>query len=305
MFIWNRFRKKAICPSMARRFHSALITIRHGAPAISVAAAMLSGCAMDYEISDFQLEGVERLSIIDAAGTELSYLRAGDPAGPRVIYVHGTPGDATNFAALLTEPIPGMDSISVDRLGFGQSGPDHAVTRFAEQAAAIAPLLVKRGRGGVRDGGRWPILVGHSLGAPIVARLAADYPDRVAGIVIVSGSLSPSLENPRWFNYLGSFPLIDIALDTSLRRSNREIMAARRETRELEPLLASVHCPIVIIHGTEDGLVPLANVQYMVEQFKGASVETVILRGEGHFIPWQREDSIRHAVEKLNKGTEY
>jgi pimeloyl-ACP methyl ester carboxylesterase len=38
-------------------------------------------------------------------------------------------------------------------------------------------------------GAEQAVLVGHSLGAHIVARLAAEHPDRVAGVVLVDGGL--------------------------------------------------------------------------------------------------------------------
>ncbi len=100
-----------------------------------------------------------------AAG--ISYLRAGDPGGQRVIFVHGTPGEARGWADFLLHVRPGFEYIAIDRPGFGESGPAGAVVSLAAQAQALAPLLVARD-------GRWPILVGHSLGGPVVVHAALD-----------------------------------------------------------------------------------------------------------------------------------
>ena len=270
------------------RVSRALTVMRHGAPAKLIAAAALTGCTFGYETPASKLASLERGSYT-FNGRTVEYFRAGDPDGRRVIYVHGTPGDATNFAGFLSEPIAGLEHVAVDRLGFGRSDP-RAVTGFAEQAASLGPLLVERG-------GRWPILVGHSLGGPIVARLAADHPERVGGLVIVSGSLDPALEKPRWFNHVGDTWLARPVMGRALRNSNDELMAAPKETRELDAILDRVTCPVVVIHGTRDKLVPAANVDYM--RGRWADAEFVVLEGENHFIPWTRPETIRGAVEKL------
>ena len=232
---------------------------------------------------------------------DLNYFRSenpGTPAGPRVIYVHGTPGEASGWLSYLQTPVPGTESIAVDRLGFGQSLPDgiqQASPSFAKQAQAIEPLLVERN-------GQWPILVGHSLGGPIVARLAADAPDRVGGVVILAGSLDPSLEEIQWFNRAAATPGLRLLIPKPIRISNTEIFAACEQTQLLADVLDQIRCPVVIIHGTEDTLVPYANVAYMQQTIKNArSLEVIRLENEGHFLPWRREPEIRAAVQKLLK----
>jgi len=255
-----------------------------------VPLVVAGGCAIDFHTAE-RVANLERATVQGPDRPELSYVHAGDRTEPRVIYVHGTPGDAGAFADFLNDPIPGLEAISVDRLGFGSSDP-HAVVSFEEQAAAIEPLLVERD-------GRWPILVGHSLGGPIVARLAADEPGRVGGIVIVSGSLSPELEEPRWFNFAGAYTPANWFLSRSLKNSNAEIMAAKAQTELLSDVLPRIICPIVVVHGTEDSLVPFENVAYMRAVFAETDAEFVVLEGGDHFIPWTAPESIRAAVALL------
>lgn len=220
---------------------------------------------------------------------DVSYVRGGDEASRRIVYVHGTPGDAGAFADYVRYPIDGAEAISIDRPGFGQTGGP-ALCSFERQAAAIEPLLVQRD-------GRWPVLVGHSLGGPIVARAAADYPDRVAAIVIIAGSLDPELEDPRWFNYAGA--MVRPLLPRSLRNSNAEIFDAREQTELLAGVLDRVRCPVVIVHGTKDGLVPYANVAYMQRAFtNAAAVETMTIEKGDHFILWTQPAVVRSAIER-------
>lgn len=223
---------------------------------------------------------------------EVSFLRAGDAAGRRIIYIHGTPGDASAYAHELNNPIQGFEHIAIDRPGFGKSSFNgKAVTSFEAQARAVLPLLEERPGG-------WPILVGHSLGGPIVARIAADYPDKVGGIIIVAGSLDPSLEKPRWYNYAGS--IVGFVMSKSMRHSNQEIFAAVEETKKLDAVLDRITCPVIVIHGDKDSLVPVANTDYMRQHLVNAeSVDIEIIKGEGHFILWTHKQQIRNAVRRM------
>lgn len=228
----------------------------------------------------------------------LSFLRAGDASAPRVIYIHGTPGSAEGWADFLTDPVPGLEAISVDRLGFGKSdGRSGGVDSFEAQARAIAPLLVQRR-------GHWPILVGHSLGGPIAARLAALHPDRVGGLVLVAGSLDPAQERPGLGQRIATTDLVRFFLPQVLDNSMGELAAAKHQTELLGPELSNISCPVIVIHGTTDELVPYDNVAYIRSMLVNArSLDIVTLPRQGHFIPWERADTIREAVLRLKPGT--
>lgn len=264
-------------------------------------ASLLSGCIPGPSAEREAIAALPRLEHEAEIGGQtfsISSIRSGQAGSQRLIYVHGTPGDATAFADYILNPIEGFESISIDRPGFGKSTPARSVPSFEEQAAAIEPLLTQQD-------GSYPILIGHSLGGPIVARAAADYPDRVAGLVILAGSLDPELEEPKWFNHLADTWLTRPLIGKTMRTSNDEIMAAPKETRLLDELLAQVRCPIVIIHGTDDGLVPIGNVDYMRRKFAHLDeVNITVLEDVGHFIPWSHEELIRQAIQGLRAKPE-
>lgn len=231
--------------------------------------------------------------LIDGLGHRIRTIQGGDPTQRRVIYVHGTPGDANAWADFVVDPVPGTYSIALDRPGFGKSEPKGAVPTLREQAIAIEPLL---GLGG-RD---MPILVGHSLGGPIIARVAADFPDRVGGLVIVAGSLDPELEKVLMIQHVGEFAPIRAILPQFLENTNRELMPLKGELEELKELLPRIKCPVVIIHGTKDGLVPYANVAFMEQNLPEGSILRIESIEEGnHFVPWNRADTIRDAITLL------
>ena len=272
--------------------------IPQGRPLVMVLLmAVLEGCSMPGPKVDIDsLDSVQRFAYtvtIDDRPVLVSALRTGDPTQPRLIFVHGTPGDAKGWADELATPLSGPNGpyeiIALDRPGFGES--DHKpMPSLAQQAAAIEPLLVKRD-------GRWPILVGHSLGGPIVARVAGDYPDRVGGLVIVAGALDPAQEHVLLIQRFGDLCFVRWALPRWARNSNSELIPLKGELESLEPLLGTIHCPVMIVHGDADTLVPFANVAYMEQAFSGSRdlVKFIIPKGT-HFIPWNARETVDRAI---------
>jgi pimeloyl-ACP methyl ester carboxylesterase len=238
-------------------------------------------------------EGLTRHSLATETEWTVSYIRqaAADGDARRLIYVHGTPGDATSLQGYLVDPVEGFESISIDRPGFGHTTPMKVALTLAEQARAIKPFLVERG-------GEWPILLGHSMGGPIIAQVAGMYPEKVGGLVIVAGSLDPELEEWKWYNRLADMKLTGYMIPRALRHSNRELAPLKGELEKLKALLGEVRCPVVIVHAPDDMLVPFANVAYMEGEFaEGIVWEVVVLEGMNHFLPWNSEGAIRRAIE--------
>ncbi len=272
-------------------------------PVLMIAALAITGCLASRMFEPGDETGLRRfekaVTLDDTKDVTVSFLSSTTHdehhSGPPIVYVHGTPGDATNWNRYLREPVGDCLSIAVDRLGFHKSENGGVFSSFADQAAALKPVLGDDERAA-------PILVGHSLGGPIIARAAADYPGRVAALVIVAGSLDPDLEEIKWYNHAMRSPLVSIWFPKAATHSNEEVIAARRETEELAERLKLVTCPVVIVHGTADSLVPFENVAYMKRQFTGtAQVEVIALPDADHFIIWTDAKAIREAIERARE----
>ena len=220
---------------------------------------------------------------------EISYLIAGNPNGTRVVLVHGTPGSADAWADYLLAPPPGLELVALDRPGFGRSGPVGAITSLATQAAAVAALLA--------PGDRKTVLLGHSLGGPIVAWLAAEHPGRVSALVLLAASLDPGLEKIHPLQPLGTWWPVRKMLPRALRNANEELMALQPELTALTAMLDRVTAPVIIVHGTADTLVPVANVPFMEAHLAAARCrKTVLLDSANHFLPWNTEAAVRDAI---------
>ena len=278
--------------------HRALATSRSKlVSALGVALATV-GCAPPGPRAPEAATDALRRSVNMAAplNLNLSVLQAGDPQGPRVILVHGTPGSATGWTDYVLNPPPGMEVLALDRPGFGDSGPDGAVPGLAEQAAAVFALLP--------NDGRKVVLLGHSLGGPIVARVAAEHPDRVTALVLLAASLDPAQEAIHPMQYVGAWSPVRSLLPRAIRNANAELMALEPELQALALLLPRITAKVVIVHGTLDDLVPVANVPFMQARLTGARcVKTVLLEGRNHFLPWNSEDVVRSALRAALEPT--
>ncbi len=262
---------------------------------VAAAGSIPTGCVM-MDTSSASLEGqaAEAMTLTDPS---VRYFIAGNPTDRRVIFVHGTPGSASNFKRFLVSPIAGIETLAVDRLGWGKSDPSHVEPSLEAQAASLEPLLeIRRGEDGQE---LRPILIGHSLGAPIVARAAIDFPDRVGGLVILAGSLDPELEKTLFIQRVGEVWPISWLLPRWLLHTNRELLPLKAELEALSERLGEVTCPVLIIHGTEDRLVPYENVAYMRAAFSSAPVEVISLKGAGHMLPWTHESQLRAAITRM------
>jgi len=283
---------------MLRQHTSLLLRLARRSLALG-AMALGAGCSVPGPTStnpalhDAQMRHSIRLS----SGDALSYLDAGDKRGQPVIFVHGTPGEAMGWLDYMTAVPKGMRFIAVDRPGFGKSGPDDAVTSLEAQADAVAQLASELKL-------EPAILVGHSLGGPVVARFAADHPRRTAALVILAGSLDPAQEDVPWIQNVGdSWPFVAM-LPRAIRNANREIIALEAELRQLEPLLGAITVPVYVLHGTADDLVPYANVAFMQSRFTGADKVLVLqLQDQNHFLPWNEKrrvnETIRAAADRV------
>lgn len=241
-------------------------------------------------------EGISRATLNHGDGRVISYLHAGDAGARRIIYVHGSPGNARAWLSYLKDPIAGHESIAPDRPGFGQTSPAGPIPSLQEQAAAIEPFLVEHD-------GKWPILVGHSFGGTIVSRVAVDYPDHVGGLVILSGPLDPSNEKLHWYQQAGEFWFVPRLLPRGIRNSNRELRPLKAELEELEPLLGSIQCPVAILHGKNDSLAPVSNVDYLKARLpEGVLRKVVLFEDRNHLIPLSEEATIREAIEQIAVG---
>ncbi len=266
-----------------------MVTVLH-----SCMTFRMSPKEIDRFFSEKKLQGSQ---LQYSVGTRtIHYVVSGDTTKPVVIFVHGSPGSLSAFIDFMADTVLLQRALMVttDRPGFGYSNFGVAEPSLQKQAALLKPLLDKY------EGNRPIILVGHSLGGPVVARMAMDYPSQVDGLVLVAASIDPELEpNETWFRAPLATPFLSWLLPSSLRASNEEIYHAKPELQQMLPLWSSITCPVIVIQGEKDDLVPPGNADFAARMLVNASLTLVRRENVNHFIPWSHPELIRDAIAEI------
>lgn len=231
-------------------------------------------------------------TVTTASGAPVRAATTGTAGAPLVLFVHGSPGAWNDFAYVMATPDLAERAflVSVDRPGWGGSGESGLVASMQAQAAALRAVLE------AHPESLPAIVVGHSLGGPVAARLAMDSPALVRALVLVAGSIDPDLEETTWYQALGRAPLVRWLVPDVLARADDEIRPLRGELRAMLPLWEELRMPVVVLQGEDDGLVPAANADFAERMITNAPLEVERIPDQGHLIPWQKPERIVAAL---------
>lgn len=232
---------------------------------------------------------VRQMRLARPDGSHLAYLAAGQPGGRRVIFLHGSPGTAEEWDRFLLDVPAGQYHLAVDRPGFGASGEEPQVD-LAGQAAAVAPLLTA--------GAGAAVLVGYSYGGPVALRLAADYPDRIAGVLLIGAAADPELEETHPLQELAALDFFAQLLPVELANANAELLNLRPGLEDLAPDLARIAAPVTIVQGLADTLVPPENVPFLQAGLpRDPGPRVILIEDADHFLPWTHPGLLRRALD--------
>ena len=125
-------------------------------------------------------------------------------ADPVLVLIHGASGNLEDMRLAFGERLASSHRvILIDRPGHGWSSrPDSDdYASPARQADLVARALEQLGV-------RRAILIGHSWGGACATSFALAFPERTAGLILLSAVTHPWPGNPGWYNKLASFPYL-------------------------------------------------------------------------------------------------
>jgi pimeloyl-ACP methyl ester carboxylesterase len=228
----------------------------------------------------------------------LHYVKAGSDTLPTLFFVHGSPGswDAFKMYMMDTDLLQHFRMISVDRPGFGYSGFGNAL-HLEDQCVFINKVIEK-------EDNQKPIhLVGHSIGGPVIVKLAQDYPNEISSLTVLAGSISPKDEPREYWRYLFLYTPLHLLMPGAFRPSNDEIVYFKKDLFALDTGYAVLGMPVTFIHGDADKFVTVKNVEYGKKKLvNNQHVKVIIIPGASHFIPWEHFATIKKHLLSLEKS---
>lgn len=243
---------------------------------------------------------IERAGLVRANGIELAYQIVGPDGAEPLLFIQGvggvTPTEPDSLSMALADE--GFQVILFDNRDSGTSThmneagmPDFEAIQQAMadgEAPPVAYSLDDMANDviGLLDalGIERAHIVGGSLGGMIAQILAADHPERVTTLTLISSTTG----NPMLAQ--GEPPAVEGAMEPAMARQS----AAATTAGDLRPRSAEIAVPTVVIHGEQDQLFPAAHGSDLVATIPDA--RHVSVPGMGHVPEDEHNQTIIDAI---------
>jgi uncharacterized protein len=252
-------------------------------------ALLLGGCMPSFFQPDraiYQTPGLygldyQPVALHAADGTELFawFLPARGMAKGTVLYLHGNAQNiSTHFPNVAWMPAAGFNVLALDYRGYGGSGGEPSLAGMLLDIDAAMRVLLTR----PDVDGEHIVVFGQSLGGALAIHYVAHsrYRDRIKAIVIDSAfSDYERIGQEKLAATPFTWPFQWFAATIDNRYSPEASVS------QLSPI------PLLLIHGDQDGIVPLHHSQRLYE-LAGYPKDLWVVRGAGH-IQAMKESAVR------------
>lgn len=198
---------------------------------------------------------------------------------PWILYFHGNGEVVSDYDAIA--PLynrRGLNLLVADYRGYGASDGKPTFTDMIGDAKLILDYVSSE-KQGIGDRGGWYVM-GRSLGSISALELAANYPEKIKGLIIESGFISVAglirhlgLPSP------GGLDLLE---------------------EEYRRLTGQIRQPALVIHGERDRLVPYEQGRELFDSLGSGNKEMVVIPGADHNdIMYVDSEKYLEAVEKF------
>ncbi len=216
-------------------------------------------------------------------------------SGPPLLLLHGLAGSARWWSRNLESLGAAYHVRAIDLPAFGASSrrSRFRLERIPDQLAATMDRL----------GIERAVVVGHSMGGLIAARLAADHPARVDRLVLVDAAIL-SLDPLWWRDVSGPVRLLRWTHPSLVRVLGEDLLRVgpvrlAQATRQLlradwSDALPRIQAPTLVVWGEHDTLCPPAIGRLIVERIPDARLVTI--PGCGHNPMWERPSEFDRVV---------
>jgi len=258
-------------------------------------------------------------------------------AGRPVVLVHGNPGSCQDWTRLYVPLSSRYCGFAFDRPGHGHSDrPNHRSITVEVQAQMLHAALKELN---VED----PILLGHSWGGALVLAYALQFPDDLAGAVLLAPAAYDSDDGVSFLTKVPAWPVIGdlvnylltplfgawivredlqkaFAPDAVPKHYLRHVLSEWTRPKKVKwysvddallneslPNLTSryseIRVPVVIVTGDSDLIVPANENAHRLYEAL-PHAELVVLEKTGHQIPFTRPDAVVDAIDRVSAKAE-
>jgi 3-oxoadipate enol-lactonase len=254
------------------------------------------------------------MPVVDAGNVELSYERSG--SGPPLLLIMGLSGTLLHWGEPLMEELrTNFDTIVYDHRGVGASSRVEASFTIADLATDAAGLLSALGVESAH-------VMGISMGGMIAQELALAHPELLRtltlgctycggpgsslppqpelGAAIMSGDRDRAVRAMWKANVSRGFAQDDeayarfhaIGLERSVAVAVTMEQLSAITRHDTSTRLGSLEKPTLVVHGTEDAIIPVENGRMVAGLIPGARLE--VLGDTGHLFFWEHP---KHSAE--------
>lgn len=218
-----------------------------------------------------------RAEVLQAGDTWVRTLRAGH-GDTTLVLLHGFGEHLLTWRSVVDPLAQRYKVVAFDLPGFGASQKPVGPYGLAAMSDRVADFLV-----------RWTvppvILVGHSMGGEIAAKVALDYPDRVQGLILIAPAglqvglgpitrdLGPTrataigiweaarafitpLHDPAWLSEPDSLARYDPTTDQAYRNSTAKTLE-QFDFRGIGRRYGAISQPTLVLWGMDDPVIPV------------------------------------------------
>ncbi|KUG21912.1 alpha/beta hydrolase fold [hydrocarbon metagenome] len=230
-----------------------------------------------------------------------------------IFFIHGSGSDHTAWSHQYARLNKKYNIVAVDLPGHGSSsgGGEADVGSYCLWIKKLLNILDLKNT----------VLVGHSLGAAVALRFSLDYPQYLAGIVLIGAGIKMPV-NPFMLEFLKTNPaeippeILDLMCKFSLAKENRVKLSdplrkslsqssvkvlygdlSACNDLDLTEEICKINMPALIVCGAEDKMTPADFSRQLAACINGAKLE--IIDGAGHMVMLEKPDEFNVSLDKF------
>lgn len=251
------------------------------------------------------------------SGVTIAYREFGDPKGKALILVHGFTDNARSWSLVIPYIPHSYRIIAMDVRGHGKSSAPECCYAFPDLAYDVKLLMDKLNVDTAT-------LIGHSLGSMISQTVAASYPERVNGVVLISSTATndafqddswlaselpkltfPLAQNSPFMNewYTNELPVDPEFINYEKNESAgvpRQVWYGVMSSGRISDIsrnLSKIKAPTLVIHGSKDAFFA-ADSQAKLRELLPQS-KFVEFTGAGHNVMWEKPQEVAAVIDEF------